>query len=164
MTQWILKDPARLQSIKLFNGILDKGQLWAAIISCPWSLHRQSSSPSGREKPWELLDIGLEVLPDGIAASWWWNRGLIELFPDGNFCCPAKGVLHVLLCAQTEFLWCYEGAGKGKEDGVGSWWLWQVSPLSPLLLGFHSLSSGMFSSLMGGGNVCKSWRGEWIKM
>lgn len=25
---------------------------------------------SDRDRPWELLDIGLEVLPDGSAASW----------------------------------------------------------------------------------------------
>lgn len=41
------------------------------------------------------------------------------MFPDGNFCCPAKGVLDVLLCAQTKCLQGYEGAGKGKEDGAG---------------------------------------------
>lgn len=72
------------------------------------------------------------------------------MFPDGNFCCPAKGVLDVLLCAQTKCLQGYEGAGKGKEDGAGVLVI-VTGFLTAPSLGLHSLGSGMFSSLMGAG-------------
>lgn len=111
MIQWILKDPAGLQSIKLFNGILDKGQRCAAIISCPWSL---------QQLQWQREALGIVGYWLGGVSRWDCRSsrgGLIEMFPDGDFCCPAKrdpGRAALCTKAAPVLLWrCWWG----KEDG-----------------------------------------------
>lgn len=156
MIQWILKDPAGLQSIKLFNGILDKGQRCAAIISCPWSL---------QQLQWQREALGIVGYWLGGVSRWdcrssrggfnwdvsWWRF----LLPCKKGSWASSFVHKGSSCAAVEVLVREGGWGQGPGDCA------RCSSHS-LLPPLASTASAQGCSLLSGewGNVCESWRGR----